>query len=224
LGVSGSLSSPARKAPGVETLSEYLAQLASEWPTPGGGSAATMVAAAGAALVAMVARICSANPKYAVHKALALELVGQADSLREEFLRARERDEAAFDRVVAATAMPKATNSEKSARRAALDLALAHAAAEPLAAAENSLEVLRLADSALDLNNANLVSDIGCAAEFAAAALAACAFNVRINHKFMRDNAAVEAQRDALQRYERDAHTLLTKVRRSVNDALAPKT
>jgi methenyltetrahydrofolate cyclohydrolase len=223
LGV-GAFSSPARKAPGVETLSEYLAQLASEWPTPGGGSAATMVAAAGAALVAMVARICSANPKYAAHKDLALELVGQADSLREEFLRARERDEAAFDRVVAATAMPKATDSEKSARRAALDLALAHAAAEPLAAAENSLEVLRLADGALDLNNANLVSDIGCAAEFAAAALAACAYNVRINHKFMRDNAAVEAQRDALQRYERDAHTLLTKVRRSVNDALAPKT
>jgi methenyltetrahydrofolate cyclohydrolase len=224
LGVSGSHSSPARKAPGVETLSEYLTQLASEWPTPGGGSAATMVAASGAALVAMVARICSANPKYAAHKDLALELVGQADSLREEFLRARERDEAAFDRVVAATAMPKTTEGEKHARRAALELALAHAAAEPLAAAENALEVLRLTDDALDLNNTNLVSDIGCAAEFAYAALTACAYNVRINHKFMRDSAAIEAQRNALERYERDAHTLLTKVRRTVNAALAPKT
>ncbi len=208
----------------METLSEYLAQLASEWPTPGGGSAATLVAAAGASLVAMVARICSANPKYAAHKDLALELVGQADSLREEFLRARERDEAAFDRVVAATAMPKATESEKSARRAALDLALAHAAAEPLSAAQNALEVLRLAESALDLNNNNLVSDIGCAAEFAAAALASCAYNVRINHKFMRDSAAIEAQQHALERYERDAHALLTKVRKTVNAALAPKT
>jgi formiminotetrahydrofolate cyclodeaminase len=207
----------------VETLSEYLAQLASEWPTPGGGSAATLVAAAGASLVAMVARICSANPKYAAHKDLALELIGQADSLREEFLRARERDEAAFDRVVAATAMPKATESEKHARRAALDLALAHAAAEPLAAAQNALEVLRLTANALDLNNNNLISDIGCAAEFAAAALASCAYNVRINHKFMRDSAAIEAQRDALARYERDAHALLTKVRRAVNAELAPK-
>jgi len=183
-----------------------------------------MVAAAGAALVAMVARICSANPKYAAHKDLALELVGQADALREEFLRARERDEAAFDRVVAATAMPKASESEKHARRAALDLALAHAAAEPLAAAENALEVLRLADSALDLNNRNLVSDIGCAGEFAAAALAACAYNVRINHKFMRDTPAIEAQRDALERYERDARELLAKIRRAVDAELAPKT
>jgi methenyltetrahydrofolate cyclohydrolase len=183
-----------------------------------------MVAAAGAALVAMVARICSANPKYAAHKDLALELVGQADSLREEFLRARERDEAAFDRVVAATAMARATESEKRARRAALDLALAHAAAEPLAVAENALEVLRLADSALDLNNPNLVSDIGCAAEFAAAALAACAYNVRINHKFMRDTPAIEAQCNALERYERDAHALLEKIRRGVSAALMTKT
>ena len=208
----------------METLSEYLAQLASEWPTPGGGSAATLVAAAGAALVAMVARICSANPKYAAHKDLALELVGQADSLREEFLRARERDETAFEQVVAATAMPKATDSEKHARRAALELALAHAAAEPLAAAENALEVLRLAERALDLHNTNLVSDIGCAAEFAFAGLAASAYNVRINHKFMRDSEALEAQRHALERYERDAHTLLTKIRGAVNAALAPKT
>jgi formiminotetrahydrofolate cyclodeaminase len=81
-----------------------------------------------------------------------------------------------------------------------------------------------LADSALDLNNPNLVSDIGCAAEFAAAALAACAYNVRINHKFMRDTPAIEAQHNALERYERDAHALLTRIRRAVNAALAPKT
>jgi len=183
-----------------------------------------MVAAAGASLLAMVARICSANPKYTAHHDLAIELVAQADALREEFLRARERDEAAFDRVVAATAMPKATDSEKHARRAALELALAHAAAEPLAVAQNALEVLRLAQNALDLGNTNLVSDIGCAAEFAHAALAACAYNVRINHKFMRDTAAVEAQRHALERYEREAQAHLVAIRRTVAGALAPKT
>jgi formiminotetrahydrofolate cyclodeaminase len=220
----GSFSSPVGKAPGVETLSEYLSQLASEWPTPGGGSAATMVAAAGASLVAMVGRICSANPKYAAHRDLALELVAQADALRDEFLRSRERDEAAFDRVVAATAMPKATDSEKHARRAALELALAHAAAEPLAVAQNALDLLRFTQSALDLNNANLISDIGCAAEFAHAALMACAYNVRINHKFMRDIAAIEAQRHALERYEREGAALLASVRRAVNAGLKPKT
>ena len=200
----------------METLPEYLTQLASEWPTPGGGSAATMVAAAGAALVAMVGRICSTNPKYAHQQHLALELVAAADELRAEFLRARERDEAAFDRVVAASAMPKASEQEKQLRRTTLENALHHAAAEPLACAELSLEVLRLAAKTLEIPNKNLASDVGCAAEFAAAGLNACAYNVRINHRFMHDLDAIEAQNDALERYEREGNTLLTAVRRGV--------
>jgi formiminotetrahydrofolate cyclodeaminase len=194
-------------------LSEYLTQLASEWPTPGGGSAATVVGAAGAALVAMVARICSTNPKYAAQKALAHELVARADDLRGEFLRAKERDEAAFDRVVTAQALPQASSEEKQLRRDALEIALQHAAAEPLFAAELALDTLRLAARALEIPNKNLVSDIGCAAEFAAASLAACAYNVRVNHKFMKDTYAIEAQAHVLLRYERESATLLANVR-----------
>ncbi|MBV8639415.1 MAG: cyclodeaminase/cyclohydrolase family protein [Candidatus Eremiobacteraeota bacterium] len=200
----------------MESLPEYLAQLASQWPTPGGGSAATVVGAAGAALVAMVARISSTNPKYAAYKDLANDLVASADDLRSEFLRAKERDEAAFDRVVAATAMPKDTADEKQVRRDALEIALAHAAAEPLMAAELALETLRLTARLLEIPNKNLTSDVGCAAEFAAASLAACAYNVRINHKFMRDTDAIEAQAHVLARYERESAALLAGVRRSL--------
>jgi methenyltetrahydrofolate cyclohydrolase len=170
----------------------------------------------------MVARICSTNPKYAGVHELALDLVKQADVLREEFLRARERDEAAFDRVVAASAMPKSSENEKQARRAALEVALSHAAAEPLTVAEESLDVLRLAERALGLRNRNLISDIGCAAEFARAALAACAYNVRINHRFMHDATAVEAQAHALGRYERDADAALARIRKAVIAELSP--
>jgi formiminotetrahydrofolate cyclodeaminase len=200
----------------VESLAEYLAQLASEWPTPGGGSAATVVGAAGAALVAMVARISSTNPKYAAFKDLAKELVARADELRSEFLRAKDRDEAAFDRVVAATAMPKDTPEDTQLRRDALEIALSHAAAEPLFAAELALETLRLATRALEIPNKNLTSDVGCAAEFAAASLAACAYNVRVNHKFMKDTNAIEAQAHVLARYERESAALLAGVRRSL--------
>jgi formiminotetrahydrofolate cyclodeaminase len=207
----------------VETISEYLSQLASEWPTPGGGSAATVVAAAGAALVAMATRISAANVKYAAQRSLAVDITARADALREALLHARERDEAAFDRVVAATAMPQGSDAEKHARRLALELALHHAAAEPLSNAERALTVLRLASEALAIRNRNLVSDIGCAAEFAAAALAACAYNVRINHLFMHDIDAIEAQADVLGRYERDAEALRIAIRRGVADTLAGK-
>ena len=207
----------AAKALGVETLSDYLTQLASEWPTPGGGSAATMVAAAGAALVAMVARISCANAKYSAQHNLCKELVERADGLRAEFLRARERDETAFDRVVAAQAMPKATEHEKATRKAALENALHHAAAEPLESAALALEVLRLAARSLEIRNRNLISDIGCAAEFGAAALAACAYNVRINHRFMHDVDTIEAQAQALERYERESTALLSSIRHDVS-------
>ncbi len=212
--------SRAEKSPRVESVDDYLTQLASEWPTPGGGSAATMVGAAGAALVAMVNRINSANPKYAAQAALAHALVARADDLRAELQRARARDEAAFDRVVAATAMPKSSDAEKATRRAALEIALNHAAAEPLLAAQSALEVLRLAAESLNIPNKNLISDIGCAAEFAAAALAACAYNVRINHRFMKDADAIEAQANALARYEREGNALQQSIRRAVGAAL----
>ena len=208
------------KASAVETIDQYLTQLASEWPTPGGGSAATLVAASGAALVSMVARICSTNPKYSAQHLLAKDLVARADELRQEFLRARERDEAAFDRVVSASAMPKGSDSEKSTRREALETALQHAAAEPLASAALALEVLRLAAKTLEIPNKTLVSDVGCAAEFGAAGLAACAYNVRINHRFMHDVDAIEAQANVLERYEREGAALLSTVRRSVTSLM----
>jgi formiminotetrahydrofolate cyclodeaminase len=210
----------AGKSPAVESLEEYLTELASEWPTPGGGSAAAVVAAAGAALIAMVARISATNPKYASHAALARELFTRADALREEFMRARERDEAAFDRVVAATAMPRSNETEQAARREVLESALENAAAEPLTCAQNALEVMRLATHALEIPNKNVMSDVGCAAEFAAAAIAACAYNVRINHRFMHDIDAIEAQAHVLERVERECNAMLPSLRRAVNFAI----
>jgi methenyltetrahydrofolate cyclohydrolase len=187
----------------VETISEYLTALASEHPTPGGGSAATIVAAMGAALVAMVSRICAANPRYAAQHDIALELLARADSLRLELEAARTRDEAAFAGVV-------------SSSRENREQALHAAATEPLRAAGLSLDVMRLCVRLLEIPNKNLTSDIGCAAEFAACAIAACAYNVRINHKFMKDAHVVAMQEQELARYERESAALLSSIRRSL--------
>lgn len=161
-----------------------------------------VVAATACALVAMVARICAASPKYEAKRALASELVVQADGLRAEFLERKTRDERAFDAVVAA-------RGDKEA----MQRALAGAAAVPLEGVQSSLEALRLAADALELGNANLISDLGCAAEFAYAALMACAYNVRINHKFMKDERLVATQRSQLSELEKAAHPLLHAVR-----------
>jgi formiminotetrahydrofolate cyclodeaminase len=156
----------------------------------------------------MVARICQDRPGSAE---LAGHLIHRADALRADLLAARDRDEAAYDRVVEAQAMPKG-----DLRAHALATALNHAAEAPLHAAHLSLEVLRLAARGLELGNRNLESDLGCAAEFGAAAIAACAYNVRINHRFIRDPEAVASQAKRLARLERESAALLQQVRRAI--------
>ncbi len=198
----------------METLDDYLVRLASLEPTPGGGSAATLVAAMGAALVAMVARICAQSPSTAQPaRQLATQLIEQAERLRLELLAARVRDEVAFGAVVSAQALPRTDAEQQSARRAAIQSALIEAAREPLGAARLALHVLRLVVQALGLENRNLESDLGTAGEFARAALAACAYNVRINHRFLRNAAIVRSQEAALAGYEGDADALLERIR-----------
>lgn len=184
----------------MDTLSGYLDRLASPTPTPGGGSAATIVAAAGAALVAMAARITAANPKYGESRDRALGIAQRADELRERLLAARERDETAFAAFMA---------SRGDARQAALR----EAAQAPLDAMACALDVQRIAREALSLGNPHLASDLGCADEFAAAAVTALAFNVRVNHAAMRDAAVVAEQREQMETCERESATLRDSVR-----------
>lgn len=169
----------------------------------------------------MVARVTRANIRYAEKSSLTDELITQADTLRTRALVARERDEAAYARVVETTRLPKTTPEEKAARTTAVQAALAGAAEAPLEAAELAKLVAVLAVRALELENAHLASDLGCAAEFAAAALAACAYNVRVNHKYMKEAATIERGELALARYEAEVASLVKRVRFEVARALA---
>ena len=201
----------------MERIDEYLQALASEAPIPGGGSAATIVAAHGAALVAMVARICAANPKRASTHELAERLILDSDHARNALLEARALDESAFSLVVAAQALPRDTDEAKTTRTAALQTALAGAANAPLLAARQALSVLSLARDALTLENEHLLSDLGCAAEFASSAVRACAYNVRINHRYLRNANLVAEQRDELIEIEQRRVSVLADVRSAID-------
>ena len=197
----------------VESLSDYLEQLASREAVPGGGSAAALVGALGAALAAMVARIGAPDET----------LAREADQLRAHLIEARFRDETAFRAVVAAQALPKGNDDERAVRRVALEIALGAAAEAPLHAASLALAVLELSERVFDASTAALVSDAGCAAEFANSALLACAYNVRINHRYMKDAAAIARQSAALTAMEGRATKVLARLRERLKAALAPR-
>ncbi|HTU81168.1 MAG TPA: cyclodeaminase/cyclohydrolase family protein [Candidatus Acidoferrales bacterium] len=204
----------------METLDRYLARLASAEPTPGGGSAATLVASSGAALAAMVARICSANPKYDAHRESAERIAAAADAIIAQLALARERDEQAFALVLQAQALPRETAEQKAIRARALDAALLRAADEPLKAAALALDVLHLAKQLLDIPNRSLISDVGCAAEFAYAAVMACGYNVRVNHRFTRDETGIAKQAKRIVHLEQEGAQVLAGVRHAVAEGL----
>ena len=199
---------------------DYLNRLASSAPTPGGGSAAALCGALGASLVAMVARITRESPKQSERHPLADVCIAEADALRALFLEARALDENAYGAVVAAMALPRITGDEKTARTARLQDALAQAAAAPLAAVHVGLQLLALSERALDLENVNLASDLGCAADFASAVINASALNVRVNHKYLKNAELVAQHARVLDAAERDAPAIAARVRERVSAAI----
>ena len=176
----------------------YLDALASADPTPGGGSAATLVGALSAALCAMVARITAASPTLASVHEEAAAIAADADDLRRRFVDLRPIDEAAFQAVVSAQALPRSTDADKVSRTVQLQRALIGAAEAPLEAARLATDAFALTARTAELHNANLMSDVACAMHFARAAFDASAANVEVNHRYITDAATIAQQRDRL--------------------------
>ena len=110
-----------------DKIGEFLDRVADRVPAPGGGAAAALQAALGAALLAMVGRY-SVGPDFAQHQETIDRVVAEADELRGIALRLAEADEAAFSAVAAAYRLPKTTDEEKATRSAAVAEAVVNAA------------------------------------------------------------------------------------------------
>jgi methenyltetrahydrofolate cyclohydrolase len=172
-----------------ETLNDYLGRLASRKPTPGGGAAAAVHAAQGAALVAMVARFTTGG-KYVQHAAMVSRITSAADDLIGEALRLADADEQVFKDVIASYKLPAGDDSEREARAAAIQGALIQAAQPPVQLIKLSAAVVELATELLDVANPNVISDIAASAEAARAAATTARVNIDINVAAISDSAA----------------------------------
>lgn len=176
---------------GSETLNDYLGRLASRNPTPGGGAAAALHAAQGAALVAMVARF-STGGKYEQHEQTTSRIISAADHLIDEALRLADADEVAFADVIASYKLPAADDSERGARASAIEAALVQAAQPPARLIRLSGAVVDLAAELLDIASPNVISDIAAAADAARAAATTARVNRDINVVAIKDTRARE--------------------------------
>ncbi|MGH8876466.1 MAG: cyclodeaminase/cyclohydrolase family protein [Stackebrandtia sp.] len=170
-----------------ETVGDWLGKLASKASTPGGGAAAALNAATGAALVSMVCNLTIGKPKYVEHELTMTDVLSKANELRLESLELAESDAEAFGTVMDAYGLPKSTEDEKAARTAAIQAALVTAAEVPLRIAAVAADVIALSGRILDGANVNVLSDVAVAADSARAALRSAAINVEVNLYSMKD-------------------------------------
>ncbi len=165
------------------TINQYVHELAGGDPTPGGGSAAALIGALGAALVSMVGNLTVGRKKYAAVEAEMQEMIQSVGKLQEQLLLLCSQDTEAYDMVMAAYKLPKATAEEKAARKQAIDESLRAACGVPLQIADAAIGVLRLAEQAGKQGNVNAISDAAVGGIAAHAALHSALLNVRINLK-----------------------------------------
>jgi formiminotetrahydrofolate cyclodeaminase len=176
------------------TLNAFLDNLASAAPTPGGGAVASIMGAMGAACLSMVCNLTIGKKNYLEVEAEMREVLAKAEELRRQLAAMIEEDARAFAQVIDAYRLPKETEEQKAARRAAIQLALKAATSAPLACASACAEVIALSKIVAEKGNSQLVSDAGVAIAAAHGALKSAALNVYINLPNIQDREFAETK------------------------------
>ena len=179
-------------------VTEFVDLLASDAPAPGGGSAAALEGALGAALTAMVCELTTigkSKEKYAEYQEFVIESQKKAADLQARFVDVMNRDTEAFNVVSAAFGMPKATDEEKAARSAAIQKGLEGCTATPFEMMELSVETLVLTESLLGKSNDSAASDLGVSALSLRAAIQGAWLNVLINIGSLKNKELAEDYR-----------------------------
>jgi len=178
------------------TVSEFAAVMASDAPAPGGGSASALNGAIGAGLAAMVCALTVGKKKYAEHEALAVEAEKKAVALKDRFIEIIDSDTEAFNAVSAVFAMPKDTDEEKAARKAAMQAALKACTISPFEMMELACDALEVVTALVGKSNASAASDLGCAALNLRSAIQGAWLNVCINVGGIQDEAFAKEYRE----------------------------
>jgi len=180
-------------------IREFLDELSSGSPTPGGGAASALVGSIAAALSSMVANLTIGKKKYIDVESEMKEVVSRAKELRDNLLKLMDDDVVVFNSIMDAYRLPKNTDEEMSIRKMKIEEASKNACEVPLKTARLCLEVINLASVVVEKGNRNAVSDGICSAYFADAALNGALMNVKINLKNISDEKFKEEMNNQIE-------------------------
>jgi formiminotetrahydrofolate cyclodeaminase len=184
---------------GDQQVSAFLDALASAEPTPGGGTAAAIAGAMGASLLMMVAGLTKSRTGSEEERVALAEARASLTSVRERLIALADEDTEAFNQVMAAYRLPKATDGEKAARTDAIQQALKAATTTPLDTLRAASDGLRLGAIVKERGNPSAASDADVGLGLLRAAAEGAAANVNINLESIQDEAFKKAAIDSVE-------------------------
>lgn len=175
-----------------KSIHDFLNEVSSSTPTPGGGSVSALAGSLASALAAMVCNLTIGKAKYEGYKEELTTVLEKANQLKQELEELIIKDSESFDSVMQVLKFPKGSPEEIERREKTLEEAYRKATSVPLLVMEKSWQVLQLAQVTADKGNINSVSDAGVASLLAHAAVEGAYFNVMINLPSLKDQAFQE--------------------------------
>ncbi len=168
-------------------LRQFCNETLSDSPAPGGGSAAALMGALGASLGGMVANLSAGKRGWEEKLDTFSGWAVKAQELKDQLLFFVDEDTEAFNKVMAALALPKDSAAEKGARSAAIQAANKHAAEIPLRVMETALQSYPLLAAMAEQGNPASISDVGVGLIATRGCIEGAGLNVLVNLSDLKD-------------------------------------
>lgn len=175
-----------------QKTTDFLEQLSSSAPIPGGGGASAAVGAFASALGLMVTNLTVGKKKYADVEEEILEIREKLEQKKQDLVRMVDEDAEAFEPLAKAYRMPKETEEEQAQKEKVMEAALKNAAEAPLCIMKTIVDTMEMIQVLGEKGSRLAVSDAGVAILFAQAALEGASLNIFINTKMMKDQEEAE--------------------------------
>jgi len=205
------------------SCTDFIKELASKEPVPGGGGVAALTGAMGVALSNMVGNLTIGKKKYANVEAEVAGLIARGETLITELEALVDRDAEVFTPLSVAYSLPKTTPEQLMIKEETIEACSKSACSVPMEIMRKSCEGIRIHSRMGRIGSSLAISDVGCGVALLKAALVAASLNVQINLRTIKDPVFVKVTLDEMTDLLKTGSTMADEILESVTESLKYK-
>jgi len=200
------------------TIGEFVEQVSSKEPVPGGGAVGAIAAVLAAGLTEMVANLTVGKKKYKEWEAEMEKVISEMEEIKDELYLIAKKDMDAFNAFMKAMKLPKGTEEEKKARQERMQEALKGAIDVPYELARKARDIIKKAEIVTEFGNKNAVSDALSSAELCRAAFEIAKANIRINLKHLKDEKLKKYYEEETDELEKQVYGSYKRIKEMIEE------